>query len=150
MKRFEKIVSWFTAFLEKAKRVFSSRRFLIGTGAFTLLFVGVYVNYAVAATIVNSNPAQACGKQFLAYRQTVITQGSPLQPVGIESYTYRFETEIEGENSTMSHLDAIAHFTDCIERSVPTQSDGKRAIEIMRIIDAMFDSAENGGRQVIL
>ena len=97
MKRFEKIVSWFTAFLEKAKRVFSSRRFLIGTGAFTLLFVGVYVNYAVAATIVNSNPAQACGKQFLAYRQTVITQGSPLQPVGIESYTYRFETEIEGE-----------------------------------------------------
>lgn len=60
------------------------------------------------------------------------------------------ETEYTYDNGKMSHLDAIAHFTQCVEQGVHTQSDGKRAILIMRIIDAMFASAEHNGKQIEL
>lgn len=60
------------------------------------------------------------------------------------------ETVLDYKNPSMSHLDAITHFTDCVEKGIHTESDGRRAILIMRIIDAMFDSAEQNGRQIIL
>ena len=60
------------------------------------------------------------------------------------------EEELDFPMGSMSHLDAVGHFMQCVEQGVPTLSDGSRAILIMRIIDAMFASAEQNGRQIFL
>ncbi len=60
------------------------------------------------------------------------------------------ESELEFENRKWSHIDAIGHFLDCAQRGTETDSNGRRAILIMKIVDAMFASAEQNGRQILL
>jgi predicted dehydrogenase len=60
------------------------------------------------------------------------------------------ESNLEFKKSKMTHLDAIAHFIECAETGKQTISNGRRAIAIMKIIDALFASADQNGRQIIL
>ena len=60
------------------------------------------------------------------------------------------EAELEFKSGKRNHVNAISHFIDCVKRGEQTLSNGERAITIMKIIDAMFLSAEQHGRQVIL
>ncbi|MDR2931482.1 MAG: Gfo/Idh/MocA family oxidoreductase [Oscillospiraceae bacterium] len=60
------------------------------------------------------------------------------------------ESELDFTNRKWSHTDAIGHFLDCIKTGEQTISNGKRAVSIMKIVDGMFESAEQGGRQVML
>lgn len=81
--------------------------------------------------------------------------GPGKKPLGLTYYNepqrgVMAETELDYNNGSMSHLDAITHFMQCVAENRPTQSDGYRAILIMRIIDAMFTSAEQNGRQIVL
>ncbi len=81
--------------------------------------------------------------------------GKGKNPLGLTFYSeaqrgVMAETELNYENGKLSHLDAISHFMQCAEKGMHTQSDGKRAILIMRIIDAMFASSEQNGKQIML
>lgn len=60
------------------------------------------------------------------------------------------ESDLMFENTNKSHMDAIAHFMDCVEKGVHTLADGKRALLVMKIVDALFASSEQNGRQIIL
>lgn len=49
-----------------------------------------------------------------------------------------------------AHTQAYEHFFRCIRENTPTWSPPERAVVVMRIIDALYRSAEQGGRQVWL
>jgi predicted dehydrogenase len=58
------------------------------------------------------------------------------------------EAELEFTRPKMSHLEIIRHFMECVESNRQTLSNGQRAILIMKIIDALFLSAEQSGKQI--
>jgi len=60
------------------------------------------------------------------------------------------ESDLEFKKEKMSHLQAVSHFMECAMAGRETLSNGKRAILIMKIIDGLFMSAEQNGKQVIL
>lgn len=60
------------------------------------------------------------------------------------------ESELEFKKAATSHLEVIRHFTECVSSGKETLSNGRRAILIMKIIDGLFTSAEQNGRQVVL
>jgi predicted dehydrogenase len=47
-----------------------------------------------------------------------------------------------------AHVPAYRHLFDCIRRGCETQSPGERSVAVMRILDAIYASAAQGGRQV--
>jgi predicted dehydrogenase len=59
------------------------------------------------------------------------------------------ESELLFKKSKMSHLNVIGHFLECTTMGKQTMSNGKRAVLIMKIIDALFASAEQNGRQIL-
>ena len=46
------------------------------------------------------------------------------------------------------HVRAYQHFFECIREGIETQSPPERSVMVMRILDAIYESAANGGRQV--
>jgi predicted dehydrogenase len=60
------------------------------------------------------------------------------------------ESELFFKKSGMSHLNVIGHFLECAAAGKQTMSNGKRAVLIMKIIDGLFASAEQKGRQILL
>ena len=46
------------------------------------------------------------------------------------------------------HVQAFRHFFECIRRGTDTESPGERSVITMRILDAIYASAADGGRQV--
>jgi predicted dehydrogenase len=60
------------------------------------------------------------------------------------------ESELDFKRPGMSHLEVIRHFMECAAAGRETQSNGRRAVLIMKIIDGLFASAEQNGKQVIL
>lgn len=48
------------------------------------------------------------------------------------------------------HVLAWRHFFDCVKNNKPTWSPPERAVRVMEIVDAIYESAENNGKQVIL
>jgi predicted dehydrogenase len=49
-----------------------------------------------------------------------------------------------------THVEALAHFVECVREGVETQSPGERSVVTMRILDAIYRSASEGGREVRL
>jgi predicted dehydrogenase len=49
-----------------------------------------------------------------------------------------------------SHVQAIRHFVECVREGRETDSPGERSIVTMTIFDALYRSAAEGGRQVIV
>jgi len=47
-----------------------------------------------------------------------------------------------------AHVLAYRHLFDCLDRGIDTQSPGERSVALMRIVDAIYKSAAQGGRQV--
>jgi predicted dehydrogenase len=47
-----------------------------------------------------------------------------------------------------AHVAAYRHFFDCIARGVETASPPERSVQVMRILDAIYASAEADGRQI--
>jgi predicted dehydrogenase len=60
------------------------------------------------------------------------------------------EAELEFIRPKMSHLEVIRHFMECIKDGKQTLSNGQRAVLIMKIIDGLFASSEQNGKQIIL
>lgn len=48
------------------------------------------------------------------------------------------------------HVQAFQHFFQCIRQGKQTDSPPERSIITMRILDAMYASADDGGRQIRL
>ena len=46
------------------------------------------------------------------------------------------------------HVQAFQHFFECIRQGKETESPGERQVLVMRILDAIYASAADGGRQV--
>jgi predicted dehydrogenase len=46
------------------------------------------------------------------------------------------------------HVRAYEHFFQCIREGVETQSPPERSVMVMRILDAMYRSAADSGRQI--
>jgi predicted dehydrogenase len=67
-------------------------------------------------------------------------------PEGIQADT---KLELPSEPAG-AHVLAYRHFFECIRRGKPTLSPGPRAVSVMRIVDAIYRSASEGGRQVAL
>jgi predicted dehydrogenase len=57
---------------------------------------------------------------------------------------------IDFEPGPQTHVEAFAHFLECITEGKETQSPGERSIVTMRILDAIYNSAAAGGREVCL
>lgn len=53
-------------------------------------------------------------------------------------------------NPTGAHVLAYRHFLGCIREGRETLSPGERSTALMRIVDAVYASAADGGRQVVL
>lgn len=60
------------------------------------------------------------------------------------------EADLDFKKQKMSHLEVIGHFMECAALGRETLSNGRRAILIMKIIDGLFASAEQKGRQLVL
>jgi len=80
--------------------------------------------------------------------------GATLWPLAIHSTTpHGIETDTSlnvPPGPKGAHVQAYQHFFRCIREDTPTWSPPERAVLIMRIIDALYSSAEQGGRQVWL
>jgi predicted dehydrogenase len=60
-------------------------------------------------------------------------------------------TAVQPPREKQTHEQAFRHFLECIrEGRTQTDSPGERAVVVMRIIDAMYQSAASGGREVLL
>jgi predicted dehydrogenase len=53
-------------------------------------------------------------------------------------------------NPQGAHVLAYRHFLSCVREGRETLSPGERSVVLMRIIDAVYASAAEGGRQIIL
>lgn len=60
------------------------------------------------------------------------------------------DTKLIADRGPRTHVEALTHFVECIEQGVETKSPGERSIVTMRILDAIYQSAANGGREVRL
>ena len=59
-------------------------------------------------------------------------------------------TPVASAGGEAGHTLMFRHFLECIREGRETQSPGERAIVLMRIVDALFESQELGGREVRL
>lgn len=75
---------------------------------------------------------------------------SPLQIYGELEHGVLTDTEPSFIAGPRTHEEALRHFTRCIRDGVETQSPGERGVILMRIIDAIYESAANDGAQVRL
>jgi predicted dehydrogenase len=79
--------------------------------------------------------------------------GASLSPLKLYSELERgvlTDTEPSFIQGPRTHEEALRHFAQCIQDGVETESPGERGIIVMRIIDAIYESAANGGAQVRL
>ncbi len=79
--------------------------------------------------------------------------GASLNPLTIYSETDEgiiTDTQPVFQPGPQTHVEALRHFVDCIREDRETESPGERSIVTMRIIDAIYASAANGGREVRL
>jgi predicted dehydrogenase len=59
------------------------------------------------------------------------------------------DTVVQPPRERQTHEQAFRHFLQCIrEGRTQTDSPGERAVLVMRIIDAIYRSAGQGGKQV--
>ena len=61
------------------------------------------------------------------------------------------DTIVQPPRERQTHEQAFRHFLQCIrEGRAQTDSPGERAVLVMRIIDAIYRSAEQGGKQMLI
>jgi predicted dehydrogenase len=113
-----------------------------------------FVQFDTGTTVIivnawAANQASGGGGTYI-YGTKGGTSENPLTLYGETEDRVPTDTVLQVPDGPHSHEPALRHFTECIREHKETLSPGERSIVTMRIIDAMYKSAAEGGREVRL
>ncbi len=116
-------------------------------------FLTAFIQFDNGVTCTLRDTAVAHGEEHRQFRVFGSQAGATLDPPMIYSTLGDGTLTDTGlgvpEDPSGAHVNAYRHFFRCIrEGRDRTASPGERSIVLMRIVDAIYESAANGGRQV--
>jgi predicted dehydrogenase len=112
------------------------------------------IQFESGATMLLRDTAQANMPEEYVIRFFGTKGGASLSPLALYGeQPDGIVTDIKphtAPNPSRMHLPVYRHLFDCVREGRPTLSSGERAVTVMRVVDAVYESAKNGGREVRL